>query len=1231
MKRLFYLSNLGKQIEHIEEAVTLHPNIIQGGVDVCNYKNPPLWNADLEQRLQSADAIIVTNMGVGLDSDFLQRLAKWLYNHHQRYWIDVVESNADVQERLCKGISHQEKLMIERYRRTSGALNYAQLINVGLGIYSEGSFPELHVIPWQGIIGREGAVYTSLADFMSAEGDESKPSIGVYFYRDEWVMGELYYQKALFKTIQQYGYNPIIFFGQYGANHKVGIPNMKGSMNILFGEDVVPFDVLINTCKFSFQSLGAQTLSDLIAQDIPIIQGYTIYMDEQKWDQSLQGLSPVDVNLSVSQPELDGTLQGGLIACHTSNEEGHYIYRPVKERIDAVVRRAVKWSKLRHIPVEERKVAIILHNYPPTNSNIGSAAGLDTPESVLRLLIQMKQDGYSIDDIYSDSAQLMEEILSHATNDRMMLTDTMLDHAEGRLALADYESYFGILPDSVKAQLQEHWGHAPGDVLYYDDAFLIPGFAKGNLWITVQPPRGFGENIAAIYHDPCLPPHHQYQAFYYWIRNIFKADAVIHVGTHGSLEWLPGKGAGLSNSCYPEINVDDMPNIYPYWTTIVGEGIQAKRRSSACLIGHLTPPMTEAGTYDEFEELDYLLDEYAHFESEYPESLSQTMDSIRLLTKKCHLFESDVVDAMNDEALLMGIHSRLSDMKHMQMRNGLHVLGQPPAGDDIIEFVVALLKDTQGDTPSILEVFANSLGFTWADLVSHKGEMHTNGKRNSRIIDVIYHAVYAFVTGAVYGLDDEISHYGLDDTMIQELWPQGMPVSVQHQLEQMTRLIHTEYIPKLENTTHEIWSTMHSLDGGFIEPGPGGAPTSGRADILPTGRNFYGVDERSLPSKAAYELGVVLANQVISDYISQHQRYPESIGIILWASSNTRSHGQCLGEFLYLLGCRPIWQAGGCVTGLEVIPLDELQRPRIDVTARISGLIRDMMPNALAWLDKAVEMVSTLDESPDDNYIKKHVDEDIQWLLDEGDDRDMAFQKARLRVFGDPPQAYGTGVGSLVEYKNWDTLEDIGNVYMTWSQYHQSNDVPQDDRLFKRRLSTMDVTIKNEDNRETHILSADDYYSYHGGLIAAVRTIRGNAPVSYVGDSSQRKFPMVCSVTEELRRVVQGETQNPKFIRAMMRHGYKGASDLSNIVSNTFGWDATADIVGDWIYTGYAQKYALNQEVQQWMAEVNPWALSRLTETLLEAAQRGYWQAPQDILDDLRELYIEMEGQIEGR
>jgi len=430
-------------------------------------------------------------------------------------------------------------------------------------------------------------------------------------------------------------------------------------------------------------------------------------------------------------------------------------------------------------------------------------------------------------------------------------------------------------------------------------------------------------------------------------------------------------------------------------------------------------------------------------------------------------------------------------------------------------------------------------------------------------------------------------------------------------------------------------SGMATLMETSIGSSPAGAPSSGGADLLPTGRNFYGVDPRRLPTPAAWELGKRLGDEVVSQYIADEGRYPEACGIVLWAGANMRSHGQCVAEFFYLMGVRPVWQRPSQrVVGLEVIPLDELKRPRIDVTGRISGLFRDSMPNAIRWMDAAVKLVSELDEADEENYVRKHVKADAAWLEEQGAAPEAAWTKASYRIFGDPPGVYGAGVAALLESKAWETLDDLAVVYMRFSGTAYGGDGfarGYDPEVFQRRMAGLDVTVKNEDTRETHMFSSDDYNAYHGGMIATVRALTGKAPRSYTGDSSDRQRIVLRSVEEEAARLFRGEAMNPKFIEGMKAHGYKGASDLANYLAHSYQWDATSAVMKDWMYEGYARKYVLDAGMQAWMQDVNPWALHRMAETLLEAQQRGLWNASEGTLAELRSLYLSIEGDLEER
>lgn len=1236
MKHILFLTNKNRQYRYIQElASTVFSDESKGPVKVEAFKikDDILFDTTWISRLTKADCVILTHTGMGLESPFLHRLGKWLYANHQCYVLLIEEKSKNG---LIKGVSDEAILTIEKYLGYGGRDNLISLIHY-LGSLSgdkEVQVKPPQEIPWYGIVGRHGEIYSTYEEYKKFYSFTGKGTVGILFYRDEWIAGELFYQNELFDAVREANLEPVLFFSQYGANPITGQTSLKYSLDALFGIDNLPFDALLNTCKFSIIGLKGLTEQELATYDIPIFQSYVMYVDETTWKNNEGGLTPAEVSMSVALPEMDGVLHGGVVASQELSN-GEFIYKPVEERILSVIKRIKNWVKLRYLRNSDKRVAIIFHNYPPTNSNIGSAAGLDSPESVCRLLSVMKEEGYIIENVPKDSSELMNQILIHTTNERRFLSDEHINEADS-LSDEAYIHYFQTKSDSFQQHVTKDWGNPPGEVFHYKDRLIIPGFSNGNVWITVQPPRGFGENPSKLYHDPlCAPPHH-YEAFYHWLRTEWKANAVIHVGTHGSLEWLPGKGTGLSADCYPESAIGDLPNIYPYWTTIVGEGIQAKRRSAACLIGHLTPPMTQAGLYDVYEELERVLDEYNDYVNQGDsQKANQAFNIIIEKAKKCHLYEEVVDDEQSVPNIVVAeLHTRLTDLKYTQMRCGLHILSNPPTGISLRNFICSLVQTPNGDVPSLPAIWAECLGYDYENLRNHGSEVVSEGSFNGQLKSKVQNYCCEKTNQLLDALAKKQFVMPLKGSSFPEL-EELLSLADEMQCKKIMKVLHivcNDYLNKLSQTVDEIPAIMHALAGGYVKAGPGGALTGGRVDVLPTGRNFYGIDERTLPTQTAYKVGGQLANQVIEAYIESEGRYPEQVGIILWAGNNTRSYGQCAGQFLNLLGVRPKWQHGsGRVVGLEIIPLEELKRPRIDVTARISGLLRDMMPNLVEWLDKAVLLVSELDESPEDNYVKKHVAEDVDWLLSEGESEFDAYVKARWRIFGDPIGAYGTGIGGVLEGKNWNTIDDLAEVYVTWGSYSYSTDreVPHDVRLFKRRLATMDVTIKNEDNCEVSLFSADDYNSYHGGMIAAVRSFSGKHPMSFVGDSSDSSHIVVRDLQTEIKRQFRSEAANPKFIEGMMRHGYKGASDMSNYVAHSYQWDATSLVIEDWMYETYAEKYTLDSRVQQWMRQVNPWALHRITETLLEAIQRGLWQTSEKMQNDLRSLYISLEGTLE--
>lgn len=1234
MAKVLFLTNMERQLwlwQKADAALQANATALERDGALVDASTP--WTKAWASRVGAADFVICRWMGSGLDCRFLRGASELMQARGIRHVFQVGDAAAG--DRLHGGLDEAKRMLLQRYLISSGVENFRQCL---LWLARE-FFGEAHAVaepaplPWHGLYHPDAAApYGDLASYARDFWKEGRPVVAVLFYRDEWILEDLAYQAALVRAIEGRGMNALALFSNTLPDETVGMPPLQTAFEkFLLQDGRVVVDVVVSCMKFSWTTSDAVTLPFLQRLGVPILQAYTLVRPRAQWEESFEGLTPMEVSIGVSLPEFDGVLHAVPAASREADDDfGLYRYQPVSERVQRIARKAEKWVRLRRAANGEKKIAIVFHNYPALNSNIGSAAGLDSPESVRRLLAEMARRGYDVGEIPPDSQAFIEELIANATNDRRYSSERQIAAAE-KLTAAQYAAFFKPLPEKVKARLTADWGDAPGEVFQYDGALLVPGTLKGNVFVTVQPPRGFEEDPSKLLHSPDSTPTHHYIGVYHWLRDLWQADAVVHVGTHGSLEWLPGKGAGLSDACYPDISLGDLPNVYPYWMTIVGEGMQAKRRGAACLIGHLSPPMRRADTYEELAELEKALDEYHHFNATQPEHSEVLEALVREKAAAAHLTE-DLPEEEGEtfDAYAQRIHAYVTDIKNMQIRTGLHVLGQPPEGEDLVEYLLALAQYKNGELPSLFETLAAPYGVPYETLLANGGHtLAATGGTYAAAVDAIRAEAQSLVEALA------AADFAADraEEIARRLSPQ-LSAETLAQCVCVLAAICDKMVPALRRTAQEIDNYLAALDGRYVEPGPGGAPTAGGADLLPSGRNFYGVDPRALPTPAAWEIGKTLGEEVVSRYILEEGRYPECVGIVLWAGANMRSHGQCIAEFLYLMGLRPIWQRGSLrVVDVEVIPLAELKRPRIDVTGRISGLFRETMPSAVAWLDKAVETVAALDEDLQMNFVRKHVLADASELEAQGVDAESAWEQASYRIFGDPPGAYGAGVGAMLEAKNWETLADLAQVYTRFSghAYGAKGRGAYRPELFQKRMAALDVTIKNEDNRESHMLSSDDFNAYHGGMIATVRALSGKAPRSYCGDSSNRAEVKLRSLQEEVKRLFRGEAINPKFIEGMQKHGYKGAQDLANYVAHSYQWDATSAVLDDWMYEKYAEKYAFDPKVQAWMKEVNPWALQRLTETLLEAQQRGLWNAKPETLEELQQLYLSIEGDLEER
>ena len=1130
---------------------------------------------------------------------------------------------------------------ILRYLNYGGTKNFESLLlylaNRLTGANYEVSAPERP--PWEGIYHPDFEYLPTLDDYLEKKYVPGRLTVGLWFHQSYWQTGDISFVDSLIKEIESQGANviPVFFCGVKNAD--LGIKGLEWVVENYFMKGEKPLiDVIISPLMFSLSRClpSSETADGFLKKlGIPIIKAILTCNTLEKWRDTLQGLNPIDISSSIAMPEFDGILITVPVAAMKFSETdpltGTKIvtFEPIPERVGKLVRLSLNWAKLRRIPKKEKKVAIIFHNYPPRNDTIGRAFGLDSSVSVLNILRDLREAGYRLDCLPENGQELIEIIIKGLTNDRRWASsEELAERAVAKIAREQYTKWFNELPADVREKMEKDWGKPPGKLFSYKGELLVSGIINGNVFIGLQPPRGFLENPSSIYHSPDLSTPHHYYGYYRWIRDVFKANVIMHIGTHGTLEWLPGKSVGLSGSCFPDITISDLPNVYPYVITNPGEGTQAKRRSYCCIIEYLIPVMHNADAYEEIAKLEVQLKDYYHAKTSDQGKLKIMQKLIWenvSQAKLDHDLELTEETVFSDfDAFLEKLHAYLHELTDAQIRDGLHILGEPPIGSRLEEFLVTLTRLSNGAVPSLRQSIAEMKGYDYDDLIANRGKLNPDGKTNGDIIKELNNLSLEIMKK----LNNESFKEQSIDTITKDVLGRNST-----DVRRCLVYVGSFLAPALAATTDELTYTLSACEGNYVPPGPSGSPTRGMADILPTGRNFYSVDPRAIPSSAAWQVGVAMGDALLERYLKEEGKYPESMGIIIWATDTMKTKGDDIAEILYLMGVKPVWEeTSGRVIGIEAIPLEKLKRPRIDITIRISGLFRDTFPNIVNFIDEAVAMVASLKEHPEKNYLAKHVETEVRERVVQGVDAERAREEACYRIFGDRPGAYGCGVSDAIDSKNWKDQKDLSNIYVTWGCYAYGRknygiSVPEQ---FKLRLSKINLTVKNQDSREYDILDGDDWYDALGGMVSAVKTFKGEAPRSYCGDSSDPNRVKIRSTAEETKYVFRSRLLNPKWVQSMKRHGYHGASDLSRTVDFAFGWDATVEVVEDWMYEELANKYALDSEMQEWLKEVNPYALQNIVERLLEAIERNMWQATEDMRKELQKIYLDVEGLLEG-
>ncbi|MDP8964864.1 MAG: cobaltochelatase subunit CobN, partial [Cyanobacteriota bacterium] len=1071
--------------------------------------------------------------------------------------------------------------------------------------------------------------------------------VGILFYRAHYLAGNTAPIDALCQALADRQLEAVPVFVT-----SLRDPDVQAELLPYFQpKEAEGIGVLLNTTSFSLAKLETETPQLELWQrlDVPVLQVIFSGGTVEQWDSQFQGLTPRDTAMNVALPEVDGRIISRAVSfksVQTWNpllETDVVVYEPVSDRINFVADLAANWLKLRQTPPCQRHIALILANYPNRDGRLANGVGLDTPASCIEILKALQQAGYQVEDIPETGDALIGRLTAGVTNDP---EGRELRSIQQYLPIDEYQQYFETLPPEVQKGISDRW-HDEGRQDVSNTQYPIPGIQLGNVFVGIQPSRGYDIDPSLNYHAPDLEPTHAYLAYYYWLRQHFRADAVVHVGKHGNLEWLPGKSVALSGNCYPEVAFGAMPHLYPFIVNDPGEGSQAKRRSQAVIIDHLTPPMTRAELYGSLQQLEGLIDEYYEAQSLDPSRLGLIRDRITQLIRQEQLHRDLGIEIeAGVEEFLTRADGYLCELKEAQIRDGLHIFGQCPEGRQLRDLIVAIARHPGKGRIGLTRALAEDKGLDFDPLTTDP----------SLVLPAVEE-----------GTDKGVSHRIVGD-VVEELEQQAANLVgqlIQKQnfcIGEATKReldwISDRLLPALQQTNQELTQLLRGLDGRYVPSGPSGAPTRGRPEVLPTGRNFYSVDIRAIPTETAWDVGRKAAEVLIERYTQENGDYPKTLGLSVWGTSTMRTGGDDLAEALALLGVQPVWDyPSRRVVDFEILPVSILGRPRVDVTLRISGFFRDAFPNLIDLFDQAVRAVAALDESPEDNPLAAQVkQEQEQWEV-AGLGEEEAQRRSHFRIFGSKPGAYGAGLQGLIEAQNWTSEQDLARAYINWSSYaYTSTPLVREEarnisgsspyqgevrrnsggggvaapEAFEQRLKQMQVVLHNQDNREHDLLDSDDYYQFQGGLTVAVRALTGKNPQTYFGDNSIPEKPKVRQLREEIARVYRSRVVNPKWIEGVMRHGYKGAFEMAATVDYLFAYDATANCVEDHMYQGVAEAYLLDPRVQEFIQQKNPWALRDMAERLLEANQRGLWKEVKgELLEKLRAIALQAEAVIE--
>ena len=1050
----------------------------------------------------------------------------------------------------------------------------------------------------------------------------NQPLVIIFGYRSYFLAGNL---DPILKLTEKLENNGVLAITVMALSYRD--KNIKNNiLELLNQHQLSNPKVIINTTGFSIQSFNETDEEDLFDTfNVPVIQGIMASCNKQTWEDGSFGLPPTDVAMNIALPEVDGKIISTVISFKEALEKDSLTdsevvkYVAFEEGCIRIAKQAKAWVLLNSKENSEKKIALVVPNYPNKNSRLANGVGLDTPQSTVDLLHELHQVGYDLGtEIPTTVDELITKLTDNITNDPESLYSAKVNLT---ISESDFFAYYNQLSISLRKKVEKQWGNPTESPSYRNKSFIIPGVCFGNIFVSIQPSRGYDIDLQATYHSPDLPPTFAYLAYYVWLHQYFKADAIIHMGKHGNLEWLPGKSVALSEeSCFPAAILGEIPHFYPFIINDPGEGTQAKRRTHAIIIDHLIPPMTRAENYGDLLKLELLIDEFYEAALLDPKRASLIKTKIEVLVNTTNLKSDLNNDAKDIDELLEVIDGYLCELKEAQIRGGLHIFGKHPVDEKLTDLLVALHRLPTNNLPGITQALATDLNLNFDPI---------NVDYEQPFVETVV-AVQCRTYGQAVETLELIAKNYIDDLLHGDLNKEALgkaTLSVINEIE-------TSTLPKIVRTRDEITNLLNGLNGGYVPAGGSGAPTRGRLDILPTGKNFYSVDTRTIPTQSAYELGVKSAKNIIERYMQEQGEYPTSIGISVWGTSTMRTGGDDIAQAFALLGVRPIWSGiNRRVSDFEIISLLELKRPRVDVLLRISGFFRDAFPDVISLFNAAIEKIAMLDEEDVMNPIKKRFTTEKKDWIAKGLTEQQAEEKSLYRVFGSKPGAYGAGLQGLIDGKNWETQEDLAQVYINWSgfaYYGSKNEGKSAHESFEKRLENIEVVIQNQDNREHDLLDSDDYYQFQGGMTSAVKKVKGDYPETYFGDHSRPDNPKIKTLKEELHKVYRSRVVNPKWMSGMRDHGYKGAFEMAATMDYLFAYDATTNLIEDFMYQGITEAYLFDEENKEFIKKNNKWALKDMSERMLEAIQRGLWENPsEETVEKLQKLFLNAENELE--